>query len=353
VAPAVVVVLAVAWMSSPETIDAAYPSLVFETLTAYRRTAALVAAIELDVFTAIGEGAETVGALARRCDAAERGIRILCDCMVALDFLRKHDERYALTPTAAAFLDRRSRRYMGGMAGFLNSSAITAGFADVAAAVRRGGTVLGGEGTLAPEHPVWVDFARAMAARAALTAEPLIELLALSDDRPAKMLDVAAGHGLYGIAFLRRYRAMEVVAVDWPAVLESASRNAQDAGVAARFRTLPGDVFAVDLGRGYDLVLLANFLHHFDAPTCEVLLRRAHGTLAPGGRTAILDFVPDESRVSPPSVALFNVAMLATTPSGEAHTFAEYARMLANAGFARSELHPLGTTPHRVIVSYA
>jgi SAM-dependent methyltransferase len=338
-------------MSAPPTRDAAYPSIVFETLTAYRRTAALKGAIDLDLFTAIAEDRDTAAALAVRCAAAERGVRILCDAMVALELLRKEGDRYVLTPTAAAFLDRRSPRYMGDMARFLNAPAIAAGFADVAAAVRRGGTVLEDGGTLAPEHPVWVDFARAMAARAALTAEPLSELLALDPARRWKVLDVAASHGLTGIVLLERHPEMEVVGLDWPAVVAEAERNARAAGVADRFRALPGDVFRVDPGEGYDLILLANFLHHFDVASCEGLLRRLHRALAPGGRAVTVDFIPDEDRASPPSVALFNLAMLATTPHGEAYTFGDYERMFAAAGFSRSQLHALPPTPHRVVIS--
>ncbi|MEW6269236.1 MAG: methyltransferase [Thermodesulfobacteriota bacterium] len=332
--------------------DDAYPGLVFETLTAYRRTAALKGALELDLFTAIAEGNDDAAAIAARCRADPRGTRILCDCMVALGFLIKANDRYALTPTSAAFLDRRAPRYMGGMAQFLDAPAIAAGFADVAAAVRNGGTVLGGRGTLAPQHPVWVDFARAMAARAALTAEPLGWLLALGGARVA-LLDVAAGHGLFGITLARAHPGLAVTALDWPAVLDEARRNAAAAGVAERFATIAGDAFAVDLGGPYDVVLLANFLHHFDESECVALLRRLRAALAPGGRAVTLDFVPDEDRIGPGSVPLFNLAMLVTTPRGEAHTFGAYERMFAAAGFARSELHPLPPTPQRVVISHA
>ena len=332
--------------------EVAYPGLVFETLTAYRRTAALKGAIDLDLFSAVAGGARSVAAIGARCGASERGVRILCDCMVWLGFLRKDGDRYDLTPTAAQFLDRNSPQYMGGMAGFLDAPAIAAAFSDVAAAVRHGGTVLEGEGTMRPEHPVWVDFARSMAARATLTAEPLVTLLAPGAGRSPKILDVAAGHGLFGIAFLERFPAAEVVAVDWPAVLEQARANARTAGVAERFRTVAGDVFTAGIGDGYDVVLLANFLHHFDAPTCVRLLRRLHAALAPGGRAATLDFVPDDDRVGPGSVSLFNLTMLATTPRGEAHTFAEYEAMFREAGFSRSELCPLPPTPQRVVLSH-
>lgn len=337
---------------APSGSDTEYPGLVFETLTAYRRTAALKGAIDLDLFTIVASGATTTAAIATRCSADERGVRVLCDCMVSLGFLEKRGDAYAPTPCAAEFLDRRSPRYMGGMADFLDAPAIAAAFSDVAAAVRHGGTVLGGDGTMAPEHPVWVDFASAMAARSTLTAEPLFHLLAPPPDRPLRILDVAAGHGLFGLAFLERHPTAHVVAVDWPAVLEKARENARAAGVGDRFTTVPGDVFSVSLGTGFDVVLIANFLHHFDAPTCLRLLRRLHDALAPRGRAATLDFIPNEDRISPGSVPLFNLTMLATTPRGEAHTFREYEQMFREAGFSRSELCSLPPTTQRVVVSH-
>src|SRR6478609_5030778 len=94
----------------PHTPSAAQPTLdlFFATANAYQRAAALKAAVELELFTAIGEGCATPAELARRCKAAERGVRILADFLVVIGFLTKREGRYGLTPDAATFLDRRS-----------------------------------------------------------------------------------------------------------------------------------------------------------------------------------------------------------------------------------------------------
>ena len=119
--------------------------------------------------------------------------------------------------------------------------------------------------------------------------------------------------------------AAEIVAVDWAGVLTVATANAKRAGVQDRYRTKPGDAFTVDYGDGYDIVLLTNFLHHFDLPTCTGLLRKVAAALKPGGRAVILEFVPNPDRVSPPMAAGFSLMMLATTPAGDAYTLAEIA----------------------------
>ena len=80
------------------------PEIIFDTFNAYQKTASLKAAIELDIFTAIGEGNRTAKALATRCKASERGVRILCDYLVVNGFLTKESSEYGLSPVSAAFL---------------------------------------------------------------------------------------------------------------------------------------------------------------------------------------------------------------------------------------------------------
>ena len=327
------------------------PALFFDTLNAYQRSAALKAAIELDLFTAIGEDRHTGTDLARQCKTSERGMRILCDYLVIIGFLTKEHDRYDLTPDSAAFLDRHSPMYLGTAVQFLGSPFVTDGFKDVAAIVRNGGTVLDGGGHLGPDEPMWVDFARAMAPLMQLPAERLAQLLDAEAAHPSKVLDVAAGHGLYGIALARHNPQAEVVALDWRNVLTVAEENAEAAGVDERYRTLPGSAFEVEFGSDYDLILLTNFLHHFDPPTIEHLLRKVHAALKPGGRAVTLEFIPEEDRVSPPIPAAFSLIMLAGTPGGDAYPFSEYERMFRNAGFATSELHPLPPTFFRVVLA--
>jgi ubiquinone/menaquinone biosynthesis C-methylase UbiE len=328
------------------------PELIFDTINAYQRSAALKAAVEIDLFTAIGEGSETAPQIAGRCRASERGVRILCDYLAITGFLNKQGDRYGLTPEAATFLDRRSPACWGGTIGFLLSPELTDAFRDLTAAVRQGGTAVPEAGTLKPEHPVWVAFAQSMMPMMAMPAQQIARLVECEPNRKLKLLDIAAGHGLFGIAFAGQYPNLEVVALDWPNVLEVARENAQRAGVADRYQTLPGSAMEVEYGGPYDLVLLTNFLHHFDVPTCEALLRKVHAALAEGGRAVTLEFVPNEDRISPSIPAAFSLVMLATTPSGDAYTFQQLDSMFRNAGFSRSELHPLPPSPQQVILSY-
>jgi 2-polyprenyl-3-methyl-5-hydroxy-6-metoxy-1,4-benzoquinol methylase len=337
-------------MSTPSTQQPS-PQLFFQTINAYQQTQALKAAIELELFTAIGEGNSTAAEIAGRCKTSERGMRILCDFLCIMRFLTKDLDRYSLTRDSAMFLDKRSPAYLGAATEFISTEKLIDNFKNLADVVRNGGSLDPDGGTVAPDNPIWVKFARGMAPMMALPAQLLAKLVDPKADRPLKILDIAAGHGLYGLAFAKSNPQAGIVALDWPNVLEVAKENATNAGVADRYATIAGSAFDVDYGTGYDLILLTNFLHHFDPPTNESLLRKVHAALAEGGRAITLEFVPNEDRISPPESAAFSMMMLGSTPSGDAYTFPELERMLANAGFARSEMHELPPSIQRAVIS--
>ncbi|HHY84818.1 MAG TPA: methyltransferase domain-containing protein [Verrucomicrobia bacterium] len=327
------------------------PDRFFQIATAYQDTAALRAAIELDVFTALADGPLTADEIARHCNAAPRGLRILCDYMTVLGFITKSDSRYALTQDSAVFLNRKSPAYAGGAMEFLLADHLEGAFRRLTESVRKGGTADPHRGSIAPEHPMWLTFARAMGGIMVRAADGLAELLALDPARPAKVLDVSASHGNWGIAVAKRYPKAQLIALDWAPVLELTRENARAAGIADRFQTLPGNAFEVDWGTDYEAILAPNFLHHFSAADCVRFMKKAHATLRPGGRLAIVEFVPNPDRVTPPAAAGFSLVMLATTPEGDAYTFDEYSGMLAQAGFPPPQAHTLPASINTVLLA--
>jgi 2-polyprenyl-3-methyl-5-hydroxy-6-metoxy-1,4-benzoquinol methylase len=328
------------------------PAIIFDTLTAHQRSAGLTAAIELDLFRAIGEGAGDVASLARRCAASERGIRILCDYLVIIGLLGKTGELYVHTPTSALFLDPSSPASLASTARFLGTPELQAPFRQLAQIVRSGRTVLHGQGTVEPDNPVWVEFAHSMAPMMGPLAVPLSAIVLDGLEGPVRVLDIAAGHGLFGIEVAKQNPAARVVAIDWAPVLEVAMVNARKAGVADRYERRPRSAFDVDFGGPYEIVLLTNFLHHFDRDTCVTLLKKVHRSLAPHGRAAALEFVPNEDRVSPPMAAAFAMTMLGTTASGDAYTLREYEGMYREAGFASVAAHPIPGAPNTIVVGH-
>ena len=326
------------------------PERFFDAINAYQQTEAMRAAVELEIFTAIAEGNIESAAIAKRCQAAERGVRILCDFLTIHGFLTKEAGRYALAPDSAVFLNRHSPAYIAGAIEFLLAPRVREGNGRLTEAVRRGGTALG-EGTLEPENPDWVKFANAMMPLMKMPAEIMAAELRKGGEAQ-KVLDIAAGHGIFGISVAKQNPAAHIYAADWKNVLEVASKNAQVMGVAGRYHLIPGSAFETDFGSGYDLVLVTNFLHHFDPPTCTAFMRKVYSALKPGGRAAIAELVPNPDRISPPTAAAFSMMMLATTPKGDAYTFAELERISKDAGFTGVELAPPEIGLDRLVVAY-
>lgn len=328
------------------------PARIMQAVTGYQQSEALRTAVELGVFTAIGSGHVTVAALAAHCRVPEKGIRVLCDFLTIGGFLTKHGGEYGLSADSAVFLDRRSPAYFGGVVHMLTGTELRRAFADLPAVVRKGGTVLNDHGgTVSPANPVWEDFARSMLAMMAPAAEAIAGMVGANEGRPMKVLDVAAGHGLFGISIARRNPQAEIHALDWPSVLEIAREHAASASVLERWHAIEGSAFEVEFGGGYDVVLITNFHHHFNRVEIEGLMRKVHACLQPDGVVVTLEFVPEEDRVTPPDAAAFALVMLASTAEGDAYTFAEYDGMYRNCGFTRNELHRLEGSPEAVILS--
>jgi hypothetical protein len=289
-------------MSTPE--HPLLPEKTFDAFRSYQQTQALKGAIELDLFTAIDEGHDTVSSLASHCRASQRGIRILCDFLVITGFLTKEEASYALTRESAAFLSSRSPDYLGMASRFLTSSKLMSFFSDVAEAVRKGGTVGSSKGMVIEDNPLWVDFARGMSPLMVPPAEFIAQLVGASNGATWKILDLAAGHGMFGTTIARHNPNATVVALDWSSVLSVAH-----------------------------------------------LMGKVHKALGEKGRAVTLEYVPNEDRISPPVTAAFSLTMLVSTPSGDAYTFKQYEEMFRRAGFAQTELHPIPQGPQQVLIS--
>jgi 2-polyprenyl-3-methyl-5-hydroxy-6-metoxy-1,4-benzoquinol methylase len=328
------------------------PLKIFEAARAYQLSYIMRAAVELDVFTAIAKGSHTVAELAKACQASERGVRILCDSLTVIGILSKQGNAYSLTPDTAFFLDSRSPAYLGKAFKFLLHPRNLENLQGLAETVRRGSTA-GNDAAFAPEDPIWVDFARGMAPLTIPAAQAIAKILQseLAGKSAPKVLDLAAGHGSFGITVAQQIASAHIYAVDWANVLAVAKENAQAQGVGDRHHLLPGSAFDVDFGSGYDAALVTNFLHHFDPATNESLLKKIHKAMNPGGQLIILEFVPNEDRISPPVAALFSIIMLSNTLAGDAYTFAELEKMCRNSGFEGARPVSLDPMPQTLVVA--
>jgi cyclopropane fatty-acyl-phospholipid synthase-like methyltransferase len=335
--------------STPETL----PHGIFGILQSLQRTAALTTAVQIDLFTAIGDSGSSPDDIAAHCNTSARGVRVLCDYICVLGLLQKRLGRYWQTREAALYLDRRSPHFIGDAAVQMYAGGpFVEGCQHLTQAVRSGGTALASAGTLAPEHPYWVQFARARGAIGAANGRRLATLLDSSSSGTMRVLDIACGHGHHGIAIAKANPRAQIFAQDWPAVLDVAVGNAREAGVLERYHTIPGDVFGVTFRERYDMVLITNFLPDFGPAECERLLTKIRHSLTNNGRAVALQWIPDDDRLSPPTAPSLALSLLAETPSGDVYTYRELVEMFRRAGFTRTELRELGPSLQRVVIGH-
>lgn len=318
------------------------PAWLMDEFLAYERTLTLRTALELDLFTRIGQGVNTIPALAEATRASERGLRVLCDNLAVHQHLVKEGHRYRLSLNSRVYLSKDSPAWFGSVIGFLASDAYIEAFRDLLRSVKRG--------RARSPKTNWPDFARLMSPLAHHVAEFMAEAMHVDSAGPIQILDVAAGHGLYGLALAARNPAAEVYALDAPLVLRVAARNARQAGVNKRFHRIPGDAFKVDFAGPYDLVITGNIAHHLEPAANVELFRKCRAALKPKGKLILLDFVVNDDRVSPPAEAAFAIHLFATG-SCDVYTFREYQAMLRAAGFRRITRGKAGSYGNWMIVA--
>jgi 2-polyprenyl-3-methyl-5-hydroxy-6-metoxy-1,4-benzoquinol methylase len=223
------------------------------------------------------------------------------------------------------------------------------GLANVTDAVRKGGTILPAEGSVSEDNPVWVNFARGMAPLTVPSAGLIARLTAGSG--PMQVLDIAAGHGMFGLTIAQHNPAAEIHALDWKNVLAVAHENAVKFGVADRWHPIEGSAFAADFGSGYDVVLVTNFIHHFDIPTNIGLFEKVRAAMKPRGKMAIVEMAVNDDRITPAGAGMFAMTMLTTTASGDAFSQREIQSMCTRAGFHDITHHAVPSTPQTVTIA--
>ncbi|MCI0589195.1 MAG: methyltransferase domain-containing protein [Planctomycetes bacterium] len=301
--------------------------------SAYQPLAALAAAAEVGLLDRLRRGAADVPALVRSCRASARGIRVLADALVGLRFLQRRGPRYAFSPEWRPLFEVQDGAFARSL--LLSAARSMRALLDLPRAVRRGGTRrdLDDPAKAAAFFrdlvPALHESNRAPARRAAAA----LGLPGLR--RPFRVLDVAAGSGVWGIAAAQASPHVRVDALDLPPVLRVTRGMARREGVAPRFRFLPGDLrrFRIDRRR-YDVVILGHICHSEGAARTRRLLRAARRALAPGGRILIAEYLADEDRKGPLASLLFALVMLARTEEGKVFTSGEMRRLLREAGFA-------------------
>ena len=292
----------------------------------------LEAALHLNVFDQLDAGPRTADEVAKATKCAPRGMRALLGALVGMELLTREGDRFALTPESAAFLVHSKPTFFGALAERMREQYIPA-WLPLEDAVRTGEPRrrVDTEGEASEFFPALVAALFRMNFPA---ARALSEALKVGDgNAAASVLDLAAGSCVWSLPIAQRSKHVRVTAIDWPGVLATARRHAEQHGVAAQYAFVGGDLATVDLGKGHDVALLGHILHSLGEAKSRDLLKRAAAALRPGGTIAIAEFVPNDERTGPLVPMLFGLNMLMNTEDGDVFTLAQMRGWLEDAGF--------------------
>ncbi len=293
----------------------------------YREAQVLLTANRLGVFPLLESGPKTVAEMAQSLQVTQRGLRILCDALVALALLEKVGDRYQNSDAARHCLLPSSTASKSAI--LLHNARLYERWGRLCRVLKTGQQVTDDQIDPGLRYSE-ADFARAMADSGRAIVKTTADALVL--ESPARMLDVGGGPGLYSIEFVRRYPELHAVILDTNETLGIAGENIRQAGLADRIRLLPGNVFTQALGGPYDFVLFSNLVHSFSDDDNACLVSKVAAAMRAGGQLCIKDFFLEPDRTAPAWVALFAVNMLVSTEKGNCYTVQEASSWLKRAG---------------------
>jgi len=307
----------------------------------YMESRALLTAIELDIFTAIEDGA-TAPEAAKRIGTDPRATEALLNAIVAMGFATKRDGVFHPTPDTARLLTSESPESI--RMGLMHTVGLWNRWHTLTDAVRAGTSVV--EGIRSPEQIE--AFIAAMERGGQHRAETVAGALDLASK--SRVLDVGGGSGAYSRALALANPALRCVVFDLEPVTKIAQRHIDAAGISNRVTTAVGDLHRDAFGEGYDVVLLSQILHMLGPDECVRLIEKASAALVPGGEVVIQDFILTDDKTSPRYGALFALNMLVVTKAGNSYSGAEYREWLEGAGFSDVRIIPLPDLPTGLVV---
>jgi ubiquinone/menaquinone biosynthesis C-methylase UbiE len=299
---------------------------------AFSRTVALRTAIQLGLFGALGRGRRTAAAVARACRTSVDGTRRLLDALAGMELIRSNAGRYRLAPGVERYLAPEGDEYIGPL--LVRSERMMEFWASMPKAVRTGKPAQSVD-QARKAAVFYPDLAAGLYTATLETAGRAARALRVGSRlRDLRILDVAAGSGVWSLEFARRDPGARVTAIDFSEVLRVTRRFVRQNGMVGRYRYLPGDLRRIDFGReAYDMVILGQICHSEGPVWTRRLLRKSARSLVRGGNLVIAEFIPNDSRTGPLYPLVFSMHMFLMTKEGDTFTMSDYRSWLRAAGF--------------------
>jgi len=322
------------------------PSRILDLASAFWGSAALLAAVEHNLFGAIDGGAATAAEIATRAGLPLRPTEMLLDAIVALELCTKDGDRYGNAPDAAAFLVPGRPGSLATALGY--NTRLFPAWARLAESVRKDAPIVETPTYTGDDKERTRAFVHGMHQRALGMGYGLVGNVKLDGRR--HLIDVAGGPGTLSVMLCQRHPELKATVLELPGIAAVGRELVAAQGLAERVIHQDADVFTDDVGAGYDAALVSGLLHREPPATCQALLAKLHAALTPGAVIYLVDVMRDATRVGPPFAALFALNMLLTSERGGCHADVDHVAWLEATGFGDATIiRPTAPMVHTVI----
>jgi hypothetical protein len=278
----------------------------------------IMAATRLGIFATLAREPQNADMVAQACGADRRATSALLEALASADYLVERNGVFSLT--------RKSRPWLapgapGDTSAYIRFNYLQWDWLGELESFIENGVPISFHQRLTTDQ--WKDYEQGMASIARLTLPEVVWRTPMPAGATA-MLDIGGGHGLAAARFCQRYPTLRATVLDLPQALESG--DAFPTAVADRVIRIEGDALTADLGvERYDLIYVANLLHHFCADQIAELATRIAVALRPGGIWEIQDGVRERRRRSQRMPAALGDLYFALTSASGFRSFAEMA----------------------------
>jgi hypothetical protein len=334
------------------------PGHIMQTATAFWASKVLLTAVELDVFTQLDDEPMTAPELGETLGLHPRGTYDFFDALVALHFLDREgdgpDGKYCNTPQTAAFLNRHSQTYIGGMPQMLNArlfgfwnhlcDALKSG--EPQNEMKHGGKPIFEE--LYANQASLGEFLDAMTGFQAANFSLLAEKFDFS--KYDTVSDIGGALGLLSQIVGSRHPHLTFCSFDLPPVAPLAEKRIREAGMDGRIRVVSGDFFKDELPAA-DVITMGNILHDWNLEKKKSLIQKAYESLSEDGVLIAIENLIDDARRENVFGLLMSLNMLIEFGDAFDYTGADFREWCSEAGFKRFEIIPLAG-PTSAAVAY-
>jgi hypothetical protein len=292
----------------------------------YWATCTLHAAVELDVFTALGDQQLAGGDIAQKLNISKEGAIRLLNALTAMTLLKKKNDFFSNTHAGKTFLSKEALGYIGHI--ITHHHHLVDSWAKLDQGVKTGVPVRDRESHTSSE---WREsFLMGMFNLAMSIAPLLADEIDLSER--THMLDLGGGPGTYAIHFCLKNPVLKATVYDLLTTRPFAEKTIEKFGLTDRIDFIDGDYVKEGIEGVYDVAWLSHILHGEGQKDCQRIIEKTVSALEPGGMIIIHDFILNNTMDGPLFPALFSLNMFLGTSEGQSYSEKQIINMLARAG---------------------